>query len=158
MTASAKTADAVVHTEARDGVLTVTLADVENRNALGSALIDGLHGALERAENDPAVRVVVLTNEGNTFCAGANLKERSGAAKASAPKVSFEGLLARIQRSETPIVGKIRGHVVGGGNGPRGCPRHCDRAGGREVRLHRSSSRRGAGDHLGRVSAEDAPG
>jgi methylglutaconyl-CoA hydratase len=103
--------------EVANGVLTVTLADVENRNALGAVVVNGLHDAISRANDDPEIRVVVVTNEGTTFCAGANLKEQSGAAKGVAPKVSFDALLAEIQRSPTPIVGKIRGHVVGGGNG-----------------------------------------
>ncbi|MEE2677079.1 MAG: enoyl-CoA hydratase-related protein [Myxococcota bacterium] len=106
-----------VRLETGDGILTVTLADVENRNALGAALLNGLHDAIGRANADPAIRAVVVTNEGNTFCAGANLKQQSGAGRGEAPKVGFEELLGEIQRSPTPIVGKIRGHVVGGGNG-----------------------------------------
>ena len=106
-----------VRSEVAKGILTVTLADVENRNALGAAVINGLHDALERANADDAVRAVVVTNEGNTFCAGANLKQQSGAAASERPKVGFDGLLTAIQQSPTPVVGKIRGHVVGGGNG-----------------------------------------
>lgn len=106
-----------VRIETVDGVLTVTLADLENRNALGAAVLDGLHEAVTRANADPAVRVVLVTNEGSTFCAGANLKERSGASGGARPRVGFPELLMEIQRSPTPVVGKIRGHVVGGGNG-----------------------------------------
>lgn len=100
-----------------DGVMTVTLADVENRNALGGALVQGVYDALTRANEDSAIRAVVVTNEGNTFCAGANLKERSGASPAANTRVSFEDLLHAIQTSPTPIIGRIAGHVVGGGNG-----------------------------------------
>ncbi|MBW2288874.1 MAG: enoyl-CoA hydratase/isomerase family protein [Deltaproteobacteria bacterium] len=106
-----------VRTEIAGGVLTVTLADVENRNALGAGIVNGLHDAITQANADPAIRAVVVTNEGTTFCAGANLKQRSGAAKEARPKVGFEELLGEIQSSATPIVGKIKGHVVGGGNG-----------------------------------------
>lgn len=106
----------VKRTTAR-GVLTVTLADVENRNALGGELIEGLYDAITAADADPSVRAVVVTNEGNTFCAGANLKERAGAAPADAPRAGFEDLLLAIRASRTPIVGRIAGHVVGGGNG-----------------------------------------
>jgi methylglutaconyl-CoA hydratase len=106
-----------VRLETADGILTVTLADVENRNALGAPVVNGIHDALARADADPAVRVVVVTNEGNTFCAGANLKQQSGAERGEAPKVGLPELLAEIQRSRVPVVGKIRGHVVGGGNG-----------------------------------------
>lgn len=101
----------------QDGVMTATLADVENRNALGGALVQGLYDALAAANADPSVRAVVITNEGNTFCAGANLKERSGAAQGSTPSVGFDELLLAIQNSPTPVIGRIAGHVVGGGNG-----------------------------------------
>lgn len=106
-----------VRIEAADGILTVTLADVENRNALGAIVVGGLHDAIGRANADPKIRAVVVTNEGSTFCAGANLKEQSGAAKGARAPVGFEELLGEIQQSPTPIIGKIKGHVVGGGNG-----------------------------------------
>jgi methylglutaconyl-CoA hydratase len=106
-----------VRVESADGILNVTLADVENRNALGAGIVNGIHDAVERANSDPEIRAVVITNEGTTFCAGANLKERSGATQGENPKVGFEELLREIQTSPTPILGKIKGHVVGGGNG-----------------------------------------
>ncbi len=101
------------------GVLTATLADVDNRNALGAALVQGLRDAVAEAASDPAIRALVITNEGPAFCAGANLKERSGAAGAA--KTSgmggFPELLQEIQQSATPVVGRIAGHVMGGGMG-----------------------------------------
>lgn len=108
--------DPVRITTAR-GVMTATLVDVENRNALGGALVAGLLDAVAAANADPAVRALVVTNEGNTFCAGANLKERASAPGAKGGMGSFEDLLIAIQHSPTPIVGRIAGHVVGGGNG-----------------------------------------
>lgn len=108
--------DPVRVTTERD-VMTATLVDVDNRNALGGALIQGLHDALAAANADPAIRALLVTNEGSTFCAGANLKERSGVAKGKAATVGFEQLLHEIQTSPTPVVGRIAGHVVGGGNG-----------------------------------------
>jgi methylglutaconyl-CoA hydratase len=99
------------------GVMTVTLVDVENRNALGAGLLTGLHDAIVAANADDSVRAVVITNEGNTFCAGANLKERSGASGSGAASIGFDQLLHAIQTSPTPIIGRIAGHVVGGGNG-----------------------------------------
>jgi methylglutaconyl-CoA hydratase len=106
-----------VRVETDTGVMTVTLVDVENRNALGGALVQGLYDAIAAANEDPDVRAVVVTNEGSTFCAGANLKERSGAKAGATPSVGFEELLHAIQTSPTPIIGRIAGHVVGGGNG-----------------------------------------
>jgi methylglutaconyl-CoA hydratase len=106
-----------VRLETADGILTVTLADVENRNALGAAVVGGLHDAITQANEDPAIRAVVVTNDGNTFCAGANLKEQSGVKKGGKGLVGFDQLLVEIMSSPTPVIGKIRGHVVGGGNG-----------------------------------------
>jgi methylglutaconyl-CoA hydratase len=80
-------------------------------------VLNGLHDAINQANADAGIRAVVVTNEGSTFCAGANLKEQSGATKGATPKIGFDGLLEQIQASPTPIVGKIKGHVVGGGNG-----------------------------------------
>jgi methylglutaconyl-CoA hydratase len=106
-----------VRVETTRGVMTVTLADVENRNALGAGLVHGLYDAIEAANADDAVRAVVITNEGNTFCAGANLKEQSGAKSSSRPAIGLDALLMAIQRSPTPVIGRIAGHVMGGGNG-----------------------------------------
>ena len=106
-----------VEVEIAGGVMTLTLADVENRNALGAALMQEFHDALAAANADSAVRAIVVTNRGNTFCAGANLKEQAGAKQAAPPTLRFEALLHAIQTSPTPVVGRIAGHVVGGGNG-----------------------------------------
>ncbi len=118
-----------VRVETRRGVMTATMIDLENRNALGMALVQGLRDALAAANADPKVRALVLTNEGSTFCAGANLKERSAANTRAASgergagggKATAVGgltdLLREIQTSPTPVVGRIAGHVVGGGNG-----------------------------------------
>jgi len=106
-----------VRVETARGVMTVTLADVANRNALGAGLIHGLHDALEAANADDSVRAVVITNDGNTFCAGANLKEQSGAKTSSRPAIGLDALLMAIQQSPTPVIGRIAGHVMGGGNG-----------------------------------------
>jgi methylglutaconyl-CoA hydratase len=106
-----------VELERERGVLTATLADEPNRNALGPELIAGLREALAAANADPKIRALVVTNEGSTFCAGANLKQRSGASGKASGSGGFEELLHEIQTSGTPVVGRIAGHVVGGGNG-----------------------------------------
>ena len=112
-------ASAPVRVEESDGVLTVTLVDQANRNALGAALVGGVREALDRANADDAVRAIVLTNEGTTWCAGANLKEQSARNDAGRETGlgDFPELLLAIRRSPTPVIGRIDGHVVGGGNG-----------------------------------------
>lgn len=107
---------AAVETELAGGVLTVTLADEANRNALGSTLVGELVDALDAADADPEVRVVVLTNRGTVFCAGADLSERSSGAGPSAVRNPAE-LFGRFARSPKPYVGRIAGHCVAGGMG-----------------------------------------
>ena len=69
---------ALVETSTSGGVLTVTLNDLERRNALSRDLLVELVDVLDAADTDASVRVVVLTNNGNVFCAGTNLSEQSG--------------------------------------------------------------------------------
>jgi len=107
---------ALVETHLDGGVLTVTLADEENRNALSSALVGELITALDAADADPAVRVVVLTNSGRVFCAGVDLAERSSGDKPRV-KVDAADLFSRFRRSPKVYVGRIAGHCVAGGMG-----------------------------------------
>lgn len=104
---------------ARDGrgVVTVTLADEANRNALSRRLLAELSSVLDDADADPAVRVVVLTNAGRVFCAGADLRESSTPADDNVVVVRASELFGRFRRSAKPYVGRIAGHCVAGGMG-----------------------------------------
>lgn len=110
-------APAPVIVEVADGVATLTLADTGNRNALSRAVVGGLLDALAAAEADPAVRVVVVTNLGRVFCAGADLAEQSSASDDAKGARGFDEVLRAIQASPLPIVGRIDGHAVAGGVG-----------------------------------------
>ncbi|MFN8017176.1 MAG: enoyl-CoA hydratase/isomerase family protein [Acidimicrobiales bacterium] len=105
------------------GVLTVTLNDVERRNALSRDLLVELVDVLDAADADPAVRVVVLTNAGTTFCAGANLSEQS--APGGGRTIEMAEVFGRFHRSPKPYVGRIAGHCVAGGMGLACCPWTC---------------------------------
>ncbi len=107
---------ALMETDLDGGVLTVTMVDEDNRNALSSALVGELVAALDVADADPAVRVVVLTNSGRVFCAGADLSERSSGDKPTV-KVDAADLFSRFRRSPKVYVGRIAGHCVAGGMG-----------------------------------------
>jgi len=102
------------------GVGTITLASPESRNVLTPESMRDLVEHLSAAANDDAVRVVVLTGEGSTFCAGADL---AGASKADAESFAAAGPRALVAVLETmllhpkPIVARVQGHVAGGGNG-----------------------------------------
>ncbi len=99
--------------DVRAGVATITLNRPDNRNALSNELMNSLGDDLAQATADDAVRLVVLTNESNTFCAGADLK--GGSAEPS--RHSLVDILVAMQDGPKPVVGRIAGHCTGGGNG-----------------------------------------
>ena len=131
---------------AADGAATLTLDSPHNRNALSARLIAELRQGLAAAAADPAVRAVVLTHTGGTFCAGADLAEasaepesgspgaadpagaagagdRAGAAGPRARARSLAGLLRAILELPKPVIARIDGHVRAGGMGLAGA---CD--------------------------------
>lgn len=95
------------------GVATLTLNRPENKNALSAELVNQLAAGLERAAEDDSARVIVLTNNGNTFCAGADLKAGVG----DKPLFTLVDLFQLMQSSPKPVVGRIAGHCMGGGVG-----------------------------------------
>jgi len=109
-----------VRYEVDGGVATITLASPETRNVLTSDTMRALVTHLAEARDDDGVRVIVLTGEGNTFCAGADL---AGASQADSDSFAHQGpgalvvvLEAMLDHSK-PIVARVQGHVAGGGNG-----------------------------------------
>ncbi len=110
---------ALVRSETRNGVCTITLADVERRNALSRDLTAEFITAIDQAEKDTSVRVVVITNDGPVFCAGANLSERSEAPAQDSASTAINplALFGRFRHSPKPYVGRIAGHCVAGGMG-----------------------------------------
>ena len=97
----------------RAGVATLTLNQPKSKNALSVDLLNALGDQLAAAEADDAVRVIVLTNAGNTFCAGADLRGQS----TTTPRHSLVDVLDSIVESTKPVVGRIAGHCMGGGVG-----------------------------------------
>jgi methylglutaconyl-CoA hydratase len=104
------------------GVLTVTLDRAEKRNALSAALVEALHGALERADLDADVRVVILRGAGKEFCAGADLAELLASAdrlpaenEASAARLG--AVFTRIRRMPKPVIAAVHGRALAGGAG-----------------------------------------
>lgn len=64
---------ATIRYEVNDGVATLTLDRPERRNSITNQMVAETARALMIAADDPAVRVLVLTGEGSTFCPGADI-------------------------------------------------------------------------------------
>lgn len=112
-------ADAVL-LEVANGVATVTLNRPDARNRLDAEGMAQLTSHLQRTAEDPEVRVVVLTGTGSTFCSGADLAGAvaadEGGFAAGGTQALVDVLNAMLDHPK-PIVGRIQGHVAGGGNG-----------------------------------------
>ena len=59
-----------------DGVLTLTMNRPEKKNALTDAMYGAMADAIEGAQDDKSVRVIVIRGTGDTFCAGMDLKAK----------------------------------------------------------------------------------
>ncbi|MBW1604612.1 enoyl-CoA hydratase family protein [Streptomyces sp. JJ66] len=101
------------------GVRTLTLDSPRRRNALSLPLMTALRDALAEAAGDPAVRAVLLTHTGTTFCSGADLSGRGGTPH------DLAGLLRALVELPKPVLARVTGHARGGGLGLLGA---CDLA------------------------------
>lgn len=103
-----------------DGFATLTLDSPHNRNAISARLVTELLAGLDHAAADPQVRGVVLTHTGNTFCAGADLKEAVDADPAAAADIRTQWmvrLLRSILELPKPVIAQVDGNVRAGGMG-----------------------------------------
>ncbi|QRG06760.1 crotonase/enoyl-CoA hydratase family protein [Xanthobacter dioxanivorans] len=104
------------------GVATVMLNRPDKHNSLNAALISDLTDAATALAEDRAVRIVVLTGAGRSFCAGGDFNWfASNVQKSRAERVEQSASLARLlRRLDTlpkPLIGRINGPAYGGGVG-----------------------------------------
>ena len=100
--------------DVRDGGAWITINRPAARNALNSAVREGLKAAFERAEADPAVSAVVLTGAGKAFCAGGDLKEMA-AVQLTVPPPDYVPQPNRTIAMAKPVVAAVNGGAYGGG-------------------------------------------
>jgi len=107
----------LVEVEGRDGWAVVRLHNPEKRNALSRAVLAGLAEAFDTLEADPTVRAAVVTGEGKSFAAGADLDEMRSLTPAGAREFARYGreTLDRVERSRVVTVAAVNGHALGGG-------------------------------------------
>jgi enoyl-CoA hydratase/carnithine racemase len=108
----------MLRTETEDGVLTVTLARPDRRNAIDGELAAKLREAFEAAADDPGVRALILTGEGRAFAAGGDLSrfERDWDPREFRhDSHRLTSLITLLERLEKPTVAAINGAVTGAG-------------------------------------------
>ncbi len=107
----------------RDGhVATVTLNRPDARNALSGEMIVRMADAWVQIDEDPEIRVAIVTGAAGHFCAGADLKEMAGGHAdnewtprfAADPDLHWKGLLRHFQPRK-PLIAAVEGYAIAGG-------------------------------------------
>lgn len=114
--------DAIIRYDVANSAATITLNRPDKRNALNASLVDELSEALRTAEEDDAVRCVVLTGAGSAFSAGADLESLRRLQDATAEENEDDSqrlaaLFAQIYLHPKAVIAKINGHAMAGGCG-----------------------------------------
>lgn len=109
-------------------VLTVALNRPDSHNALSVAMIQALLETFRALEERDDVRVVVLTGNGRSFCAGADLHAMRAAADYTFAQNVADGqaifdLMLAVDSCTKPVVCRVNGAAIGGGAGLVSC---CD--------------------------------
>ena len=104
------------------GIATLSLNRPEKHNSLSAQMINELTVAADQINADGAIRVVVLTGAGESFCAGGDLgwmREQFHADRetrmSEARKLAM--MLRALNELEKPLIGKVQGQAFGGGIG-----------------------------------------
>ena len=107
---------------AEDRIGYITLNRPDKRNALNADVVTELKQAFEFAENDPAVKVIVLRAAGEVFCAGADLAyiqelQGFGYTDNLEDSTHLMQLFHQIYTLKKVVIGQVQGHALAGGCG-----------------------------------------
>ncbi|RRJ84110.1 enoyl-CoA hydratase/isomerase family protein [Aestuariirhabdus litorea] len=108
-----------IQTLRHDNILELRLNRPERLNAVIKPLYDELLDALETAERDPTIRVLMLSGEGRAFCVGADMKAHASGERSAFEKRQYlaaeQQLCKRLFSLEKPIVCVVQGYAIGAG-------------------------------------------
>ena len=105
-------------TNLENGIFTITINRPDKLNALNAQTIQEIGMAVKDAENDNAVRVIILTGAGEkSFVAGADISEFKGYSLEQAKKLSADGhrVFDSIENCSKPVIAAVNGFCLGGG-------------------------------------------
>jgi enoyl-CoA hydratase/carnithine racemase len=110
--------EAVLLTEEKDGVLTLSLNRPKVMNSFSFALLRALKAQIDAIRFRPEIRVVIITGSGEkAFCAGADLKERATLTPLQVKEFIFtiRDLFSSIENLNKPVIAAVNGVALGGG-------------------------------------------
>ena len=102
-----------VRVEKRGGIMAVTLARPERRNAITVAMYAALADAVDEAAADDSVRIVTFSGEGQDFAAGNDLADFLDTANRDGDEIAVWRFLRALAACETPLVAAVHGNCVG---------------------------------------------
>lgn len=102
-----------VRTERLDGVLAITLARPERRNAITVAMYSALAGAIEDAASDETLRAITIRGEGPDFTAGNDLNDFLTALPRESEDIPVWRLLRALASNQVPLIAAVKGNAVG---------------------------------------------
>ncbi len=98
----------------KEGIREVVLNRPERRNALSLGIMEELRKVF--AEKDDAVRVIVLSAAGSTFCAGGDLAELGGGEESDVQiDMAIEQVVEAIKSNPVPVIAAVEGACIGAG-------------------------------------------
>lgn len=117
-----------IHLHIDAGIARLALARPELHNAFDDALITELNGTLDELADRDDVRAIVLTGQGKSFSAGADLnwmRRMAGASEADNrdDALRLAALMRTLRQMPQPTIARVNGHAFGGGVGLIAC---CD--------------------------------
>ena len=106
-----------INFKAEKGIGYITIHRPEALNALNMTVLEELSAILEKIEEDETIRAVILTGEGRSFVAGADIAHMSTLTVAEAREFSAFGqnVMNDIERIEKPFIAAVNGFALGGG-------------------------------------------
>jgi enoyl-CoA hydratase/carnithine racemase len=104
-----------IKTTTQDGVLEIIFARPEKKNALSNAMYRKASEALETAQTDSAIRVVLLSSEGDAFTSGNDLADFAGVAAGGREELQAARFIRALANAEKPLIAAVPGLAVGVG-------------------------------------------
>ena len=102
-----------VRIENEAGVLAITLARPQQRNAITVAMYAEVASAIEQAQLNPALRLITLRGEGEDFTAGNDLADFLAELPREGEEIAVWRLLRALAVNELPLVAAVHGNAIG---------------------------------------------